>query len=148
MHSHLGHMCTQKFIAALPRSFSIIAYRTYLFNIATYYQGGQRLLGRWPPLRRPSVWPYWKIRVLGSFRMWVVTWLHLRWATVVLNICRHGPRDAPVRWPIHLGLLGRWPPSPSWPAMIVCDHIEKYVFWVVFGRGWSRDYTWGGLVLW
>jgi len=33
-----------------------------------------------------------------------------------------------------------WPAGPV-ATLIVCDHIEKDVFRVVFGREWSRDHN-------
>jgi len=46
---------------------------------------------------------------------------------VVENVCSHDPLDIGLRRPIYLA-------GPA-TTLIVCDHVEKYVFWIVFGRG-------------
>jgi len=57
--------------------------------------------------------------------------LHLRRASVVRNIWRHGPRDVAVpRWCIYLVQIKK-----------DVNHIKKDVPCVVLGRGWSRDST-------
>jgi len=36
----------------------------------------------------------------------------------------------------------------TWPAGPAAECVQNDIYWMVFGRGWSGNYAWGGLVWW
>jgi len=80
---------------------------------------GRKPLGRKPRLPHQTCHtPHYQITCYRmkkevfwmGFWTWVVTWPHLVWNTVVVNVCRHCPRDLIVWCVTYLVVLGRCVP--------------------------------------